>query len=233
MDRLRGQSQIVLVVILAICVVVVAAFIPLLSTSSVQAAIYRVESTGEYVVLTMAQYNTINAKLDAIKVDAEAAIATAEAAVTAAEAAVVAAELAADKVDLFNSAEVFVYPATTTVTCVLTAGNTNVWGNWTEIVDSGAVTLSSKFATNPGYVSDIHAFLPSDANDGYNLELAYGDAKVTLGRIAFWVPAGGEVGYQLAIKSRRVPVGETVYYRLQSTGANGATVQVRIRYFHE
>ena len=175
MSSIKGQAQIVLVIVLAVAVVVAASFFALLPTASVRAAIARVESTGDYVILTMAQYNTINAKLDDIATKADAAV-------VAAQAAVVTAQAAADKVDLFNSADVYLFPATTNLTCQLTAGTTNNWSAWTELVDSGATTLSSKFAVSPGYVSDMLFFLPSDAADGYSVELSYGASKTNLGR---------------------------------------------------
>lgn len=214
----------ILVAIVAVVAVVTMVLVPLVEsgvvTTSVGAATNYLEDRG-YVVFSAEEFDLL------------AKEATAAAAVANAEAAVVTAQTAADKVDLYNSAEVYLFPATSDITCTLTAGATNVWSAWTEVTDSGATTLTSKFASDPGFISDIHAFLPSAASAGYNLELAYGDDKDTLGRIAFWVPASGDIGYILPIKSRRVPAGETVYYRLQSTGAGGSTVQVRIRYFYE
>ena len=226
MRSLKGQAQIVLVIVLAVAVVVAASFFALLPPASVQAAIARVESTGDYVILTMAQYNIINAKLDSIATKADAAV-------VAAQAAVVTAQAAADKVDLFNSADVYLFPATTNRTCQLTAGNTNEWGAWTEVADNATTTLSSAFAVNSGYVSDMLFFLPSDAADGYSVEISYGASKTNLGRISFWALADGDVAYVLPIKSRRVPAGETIYYRMSCTGANGATCQARFRYFYE
>lgn len=189
-------------------------------TSSVGAATDYLEDRG-YVVLSAGEFDLI------------AKEATAVAAVANAEAAVVAAQAAAAKVDLFNAAEVFLFPDATNRTITLTAGATNIWSAWTEVVDSAAITLSSKFSASAGYVSDMLFFLPSDAADGYSVELAYGDAKTNLGRVAFWALADGDIAYVLGIKSRRVPSGETIYYRMQSTGANGATVQARFRYFYE
>ena len=196
-------------------------------TSSVGAATDYLEDRG-YVVLSAGEFDLIAKEATAV-----AAVANAEAAVVAAQAAVVLAQAAADKVDLFNAAEVFLFPDATNRTITLTAGATNVWSAWTEVTDSAAITLSSKFSASAGYVSDMLFFLPSDAADGYSVELAYGDAKTNLGRVAFWALADGDIAYILGIKSRRVPIGETIYYRMQSTGANGATVQARFRYFYE
>lgn len=213
-----GQVSTRLLIYIIIGIVAIAVLLPMVQVSTLGGAIAHLEGQG-YIVLAAGEYNTIMALLNSID--------------TKADAAVVAAQTAAAKVDLFNSAEVYLFPAASSLTCVLTAGNTNVWSAWTEVADSGANTLSDEFAVNPGYVSDMLFFLPSDAADGYNVELAYGAAKTILGRVGMWALAGGDVAYVLPIKSRRVPAGETVYYRMQSTGANGATIQARFRYFYE
>jgi len=217
-----------IIILCFVVVLVVGYFAPMMESSmSVGAATNYLENRG-YVVFSATQYDLL-----AKEATAYAAVQNAEAAAAAAAAAVIAAEAAVAKVDLFNSAEVFLFPNDTSLTITLTAGDTNVWSAWTEVVDSEPTTLSSKFAASAGYISDMLFFLPSDTADGYNVELAYGDAKTTLGRVAFWVLADGDIAYVLPIKSRRVPAGETIYYRMQSTGANGATVQARFRYFFE
>ena len=223
--RHKGQAIVLVPLTMAVLIIIATALLVVLGNISTATAISTLEEKG-YVVLASAEYQSISDKLDAIKTDAETAVATAEAAVTA-------AEIAAAKVDLFNSAEIYLFPATSNLTCTLTAGNTNVWSSWVELVDSGATTLSSSFSVAPGYVSDMLFFLPSDASDGYNVEVAYGEAKVTLGRVGFYALASGDIAYVLPIKSRRVPAGETIYYRMQSTGANNATVSARFRYFYE
>lgn len=151
------------------------------------------------------------------------------AAVKAAEAAVVAAELAAAKVDLFNSAEVFLFPATTNVTITLTAGNTNVFSAWAEVVDSTTVTLTSKFASKAGYINDMYIYDHSAVDKLDCIELSYGAAKTTLGRMMWHTSYKDTV----QIKSRRVPAGETIYYRMMCSGANGATAKIGFRYFYE
>jgi len=223
-NKEKGQASIVHVVyvLLAIGLVIaiIAGFNQFSTAYNTPIAIDFLTSQG-YVVLAAGEYELL------------AKEATAYAAVANAEAAVIAAEAAATKVDLFNSAEVYLFPTTTNLTCVFTAGDTNVWSAWTEVEDSGTTTLSSAFAADPGYISDMLFFLPSDAADGYNIELAYGASKTNLGRVAMWALADGDIAYTIPIKSRMVPAGETIYYRMQSTGANGATVQVRFRYFYE
>ena len=228
----KGQIGIRTLLWVVIGVVAIAVLIPMVQVSTLSGAISHLESQG-YVVFAAGEYNAMMALLNSIDTKADAATVNASLAVIAAQAAVVTAQTAADKVDLFNSADASLFPATTNLTCQLTAGNTNVWSAWTEVVDSGATTLSSAFAANPGYISDMLFFLPSDAADGYSVELAYGVAKTNLGRASFWALASGDIAYIMPIKSRRVPAGETVYYRMSSTGANGATVQARFRYFYE
>jgi hypothetical protein len=223
-----GFERIIIYIYLMVFLALTVGLIPfVLEASNTQASIDidRLEGAG-YVVLSAGEYAIIDAKLDALKVSADLAV-------TNAEAAVVAAQTAADKVDLFNSAEVYLFPTTSNLLCTLTAGNTNVWSAWVELEDSDATTLSSAFAVDAGYVSDMLFFLPSDAADGYNVELSYGVANTTLGRVSFYALASGDIAYVLPIKSRRVPAGETIYYRMQSTGANNATVQARLRYFYE
>ncbi len=106
-------------------IILVLSIVPLLNATNVESATKYLNERG-YVVLSSTEYNSLNNKLDGIKTSADAAVVNANNAVTAAENAVDAAELAAAKVDLFNSAEVFLFPEVTNVTVTLTAGNTNV-----------------------------------------------------------------------------------------------------------
>lgn len=63
----------------------------------------------------------------------------------------------------------------------------------------------------------------------YMVELAYGAAKSTLGRVSYHTSF-----IEMApIKSRRIPAGETVYYRMMCSGAASATAKVGFRYFYE
>jgi len=207
--------------------ILAATFIPIIQTTNVASAKSTLESHG-YIVLTAGQYETIDTKLDNIATTALAAVNNADAAVTAAENAVLAAQIAAGKVDLFNSAEVFLFPSNTNTTVTLTAGNTNAWSTWAEITD-GAATLSSKFATAAGYISDMYIYDHSAVDKLYLLEIAYGPSKITLGRVMYHTSF-----IEMApIKSRRVPAGETIYYRLMCSGANSATAKVGFRYFFE
>jgi len=197
-------------------------------TTSPELAINMLNHRG-YIVLAAGEYEDIITHLDLIGTSADAAVIAAEDAVTAAEEAVDAAEIAAAKVDLFNTAEVFLFPSTTGVTCTLTAGNTNAWSAWAEVVDSTAVTLSSKFAASPGYINDLYVFDHSAVDKIYCIELAYGASKTALARV-MWHTSFIDVAM---VKSRREPAGETIYYRMMCSGANLATAKVGFRYFFE
>jgi hypothetical protein len=217
----KGQTEVktifltILIFILA-TTIVISGVLPYVTEQTVEASISKLESKG-YVVLSAGEYALI------------AKEATASAAVTNAELAVIAAQTAAAKVDLFNCAEVFLFPNVTNITVTLTAGNTNVWSDWAEVTDSTAVTLSSKFATAAGYINDMYIYDHSAVDKVYCVELSYGVAHTTLGRMMWHTSYKDTV----QIKSRRVPAGETIYYRMMCSGANGATAKVGFRYFFE
>lgn len=212
--------MVILVGIAAVVILTTNLIVPIMesgvATASVGAATDYLENRG-YVVFSAAEWALV------------AKESTAVAAVVNAESAVIAAETAADKVDLFNCAEVFLFPSVTSVTITLTAGNTNVWSDWAEVADSLAVTLSSKFATKAGYINDMYIYDHSAVDKIYCIELAYGASKTTLGRMMWHTSYKDTV----QIKSRRVPAGETIYYRMMCSGANGATAKGGFRYFFE
>ena len=208
---------------MAVILLFIFIFIAIISTisentlsSNVLAATTYLENNG-YVVFSAAEYDLI------------AKEATAHAAVVNAEAAVTAAQIAAAKVDLFNSAEVFLFPDVTNITITLTAGDTNVWSDWAQVIDSVSTNLSSKFIAKAGYINDIYISDHSAVDKFYCIELSYGEANTTLGRIMWHTSYKDAV----QIKTRRVPVGETIYYRMMCSGANGATAKIGFRYFYE
>jgi len=170
----------------------------------------------------------VKAKTDNLPVD-PADQASAQSAVAAAQAAVIAAQIAAAKVELFNSSEMFVFPSATNIVCTLAAGGVaNTFGAWAEIVDSSAVVLSDSFAANPGYLAELTAFMYSAANNSYMIEIAYGAAFDVIGRLRFYARANAVI--TLLIKSRQIPAGELVYYRMMCE-VGGATCDVAFRYF--
>ena len=150
-----------------------------------------------------------------------------ESTINAADARVAAQEAAA-KVDLFNSAEVYLFPAVTDITCTLTAGTPDDWSAWTEIADSTAVTLSSKFAANAGYLSSLSIYTTSTSGKIFIVEVAYGDAKTIIARTNFH-----SAERAAPIKSRYIPAGETIYARVMCSGISGSTAKVGFRYFYE
>jgi hypothetical protein len=239
----RGQVNIVVIIGLLVTILAISLAVPIFgsmvqtigSSGDVTNCINLLENKWNYAVFAGDEYNALIIQINAIKAKTDnlpanpASETTAAAAVANAEAAVTAAQLAAAKVDLFNSAEVFLFPDTTNVTITMTAGNTNVWGDWVEAADSTAVTLSSKFSASAGYINDMYIYDHSAVDKLYSVELAYGATKTTLAR-TMWHTSFKDA---VQIKSRRVPVGETIYYRMMCSGANGANAKVGFRYFYE
>jgi len=228
--RQKGQIGIAVTVILLFLfiILVVSLVVPFSHSFDAQMSIKELVGLG-YVVADSDEYMALVAQLDRIESKADAAVVKADAAVTAGNNAVDAAVLAATKVDLFNTAERFLYPSATNITCTLVAGNTNVFGNWTLVTDSAGGNLSSVFSVSTGYVVDMQIYDHSAVDKIYLIELAYGGNKTTLGRVAYHTSFTDNVD----IKSVLVPAGETIYYRMMSSGANEATAKVGFRYIYE
>jgi len=125
-----------------------------------------------------------------------------------------------------------IFPEGTDETLTFTAGGVaNVFGDWAEIVDNVPNTFSSKI-TKPTHIT---AFMIEDASvkdKTYFLEVAYGDAKTLVSPYRF---ISGDVKLpiiqQIRLRSRDIPVGETVYYRMKCETA-GATCTLHLRYYH-
>lgn len=175
-----------------------------------------------YVVLAAGEYTTLNNKIDALKVSADAAVVNAEA-------AALAAQTTLDILLLHNENEVFLYPDAATKTVTFTAGaGVDTWGTWAEITDSGATTLSSKFVANDGYLVEIMTHDYSIADKIFMIEISYGAAKTVVGR----TKVRSDWTYVQALRSVEIPTGETIYYRMQSETAN-ATLLADFRYYYE
>lgn len=135
---------------------------------------------------------------------------------------------------LVNAHESFIFPEDTGKTVTVTAhANINTWGAWVEVVDSGANTLTSKFASNDGHIADILIESTESAGQIWALEIAYGDSKINCGRKRF---VSASVGFvpatqQTRIRAPHIPAGETIYGRLMVDKAGAETVLVHIRYF--
>jgi len=137
-------------------------------------------------------------------------------------------------IGLVNAHESFIFPEDTGKTVTVTAhANINEWGAWVELVDSGANTLTSKFAANDGHIADIMVESTESAGQIWMLELAYGVAKVNCGRERFISASVGFVpaAQQMRVRAPHIPAGETIYGRLMCDKAGEETALVHIRYF--
>jgi len=178
----------------------------------------------DYVVFSAADFALV-----AKEATAAAAVVNAEAAVVAAEAAVIAAQDTLDTLLIHNENEVFLYPDAATKTVTFTAGDgVDTWGSWAEITDSGATTLSSKFAADSGYLVEIMTHDYSIVDKIFMVELSYGAAKTVIGRSKI----RSDWTYVCDLKSVVIPAGQTVYYRMQCETGN-ATLQADFRYYFD
>jgi hypothetical protein len=175
-----------------------------------------------YVVLAAEEYDSLISKIDSIASKADAAVVNAEA-------AALSSGVVLDKLLLYNENEVFLYPDMASATATLTAGGgADTFGDWAEIVDSGAVTLSSKFSADAGYISTIITRDYSAADKIYIIEIGYGALKTVVGRVKI----RSDWTYVRDLSSTRIPTGSTVYYRMRcETG--GATLNADFRYYFE
>ena len=126
----------------------------------------------------------------------------------------------------------YVFPDDTDLIATFTAGlAVDTWGDWAEVEDSEAVTLSSMFAANPGHITVIEEEELSNINTVYMVELAYGDAKVHITGQRFAGSGKFQNPSNLArIYAAEIPAGQTVYYRMKSNTAVADTAKVHIRY---
>ena len=126
----------------------------------------------------------------------------------------------------------YVFPDDTDLSCTFTAGQAaDTWGAWAEVVDSEAVTLSSKFAAKNGHITVVEEEELSDINTVYMAELAYGDAKVHITEQRFAGSGKFQNPSNLArVFAKEIPAGETVYYRMKSNTAVADTAKLHIRY---
>lgn len=141
-----------------------------------------------------------------------------------------------DVLKLAQAHDTFIFPDDTGLICILTAGGTNnAFDAWTEIVDSTTpipITLSSKFTSNYGHITAVQ--LEDLAEDErYQLEIAYGDGKVSILRHRFLKGLDKKTDLITFIRIRAdyVPIGETVYYRMMCSTAS-KTCEVSFRYHY-
>jgi len=124
-----------------------------------------------------------------------------------------------------------IFPESTNETVTFTAGGTNnVFGEWAEIVDNNAVTLSSKAALLQMHISSVMVEDASVKDKMYVLEFGYGEAKTMVARQRY-MASDTKVGttQQIRLRMLSVPAGETIYYRAACETA-GATIQAHLRY---
>jgi len=135
---------------------------------------------------------------------------------------------------LVNAHETIIFPETTGLTCTVTAhANVNEWGAWIELVDSGATTLSSKFASADGHITAIMIESTESAGQIWIVELSYGESKIKCGSMRF---VSGSVGFipaiqQMRIRAAHIPAGETIYGRLMCDKAGEETCLIHVRYY--
>lgn len=124
-----------------------------------------------------------------------------------------------------------IFPEDTDETVTFTAGGTaDTFGSWVEIVDNNSATLSSKFASNDGHISSIVIESASATGELYLLEISYGTSKTVVLRQRFISATAALSAIQdTQVKSKLIPSGETLYYRLKS-GTASATCTLHLRY---
>ena len=126
-----------------------------------------------------------------------------------------------------------IFPAATNLTCTLTAAtDANVFGDWTEVVDSGAASLSTPFASKSGHIAALIIESCSEASKHYMFELSYGASHVHIGAWAI-VSESNNIPVAQSPRCRcvHIPAGETIYYRAMCETATNKTVTCHIRYF--
>ena len=125
-----------------------------------------------------------------------------------------------------------IFPSDTNLTCTFTAHATaNTWSNWTEIVDSGATSLSTAFAAGRGHITALLVESISEDDTIYMLEIAWGASHILMTTFRF---AGGTKFQAPHVQDRFwapfMPAGQTMYYRMKSATAVADTCTVHFRY---
>jgi len=127
-----------------------------------------------------------------------------------------------------------IFPDDTALTCTLTAGGgNNAWSEWAEIVDSAGNggTLSSKFASYPGYITAMLVEIASVASKLFMVEIAYGEAKTVVSRHRILTETNKlPTAQSPRVRGAKIPAGETVYYQCKSN-AGGENIVVHFRYY--
>lgn len=134
--------------------------------------------------------------------------------------------------EISHTSRIFPEATNLTITFESPDGSANTWGNWTEIVDSGANTLSDIFATEEGHLEDVFIETQTQNSNIYMLEVAINVPQVVILSKRFASPANPvhDAAQPAIAVSEEVEAGDTLYYRLMCSAAGGDCT-VHIRYF--
>jgi len=218
----NGNGNIKWIAAIITMAVVMAVAMTMIAQLGNGASIDRLEGAG-FTVIAKADYDELNAKIDALKVSADAAVVNAEIAAAYANETLTVLRLHTEN-------EGFLFPAVTNVVVTLTAPATpNTWGAWAEIAGNDTVTFSSKFAASGGYVTQITGYEYSVADKLIIIELAYDDDGTdVVGRVMM----RSDFTWVLELNSAPIPAGSTIYYRMMSNQAN-ETIKANFKYYYD
>lgn len=126
-----------------------------------------------------------------------------------------------------------IFPDHTGKSCVLTANATaDQWSAWTEITDSSAVTLSSKFASNSGHISAMLVETADTASEVFMTQISYGADKTIISIHRVLTETNQHPTAQSPrVRADLIPAGETIYYRAMCHTAGSKTLNVHFRHF--
>ncbi len=134
-----------------------------------------------------------------------------------------------------------IFPDDTSVTCKLTAhANAHQWSGYTEIKDTAEptpVSLSSKFASNPGYIVAMVVENSDTADTLFMVEISYGtdpDYTIVSGHRVLTQTNKLPTVESPRVRGAKIPAGETIYYRCMcaTAGGNGGKyINVHFRYY--
>jgi len=217
----KGEFNPWSMMLIALVAVSTVAIVGILSSPpSLEWALSKVSSSG-YVVFAAGEYADIMSALSNISTRADAAAVNASVAAGLSQATL-------NTLKLHTENEVYLYPNMSTTNVTFTAGGgVDTYGNWAEINSSTGITLSSVFAAHAGYLSEIMTHNYNAADKVYIIEIAYGGDKTIVGRVKI----RSDWTYVLDLNSVVIPLGETVYYRMQCETA-GATLLADFRYYY-
>jgi len=217
----KGQLAIPTIIAIVIVVVIVASIVPIFGSFSTSTAIQKLEGQG-YVVFAAGEYSALVTKVDSIATKADAAV-------LAAQLASANAQDTLNLLRLHTENENYLFPETTAYNITLTAPATaDTWSAWTEVVASNAETLSSKFAADTGYLSQVTFYGYNFPDELIIVELAYDDDGTdVVGRVM----ARSDFTWVLELNSEPIPAGSTVYYRMMSSHIN-ESIKANFKYYY-